>query len=86
MPARSEIFDILGPPNPILPDDRRLVYDYQLKNDAAPDKETRIEINFDEAGEKILDIRVKYLRYSLNADFVAGEAVLKVDIFVERET
>ena len=86
LPARSEIFDILGPPNPILPNTHRLVYDYQLKNDAAPDKETRIEINFDEAEEKILDISVKYLRYRLNADFVTGVAVLKVDIFVERET
>jgi hypothetical protein len=86
LPARSEIFDILGPPNPISPNAHRLVYDYQLKNDPAPDKETRIEITFDEAEEKILDIRVKYLRYSLNADFVAGEAVLKVDIFVEEET
>jgi hypothetical protein len=86
LPARSKIFDILGPPNPISPHVHRLVYDYQLKNDAAPDKETRIEIAFDDAKKKILDISVKYLRYRLNADFVTGEAVLKVDIFLEDET
>jgi hypothetical protein len=29
---------------------------------------------------------VKYLRYNLDADFETGEAILKVDIFFERET
>ncbi len=86
LPTRSEIFSILGPPNTNSPLAHKLVYDYQLKNDAAPDKETLIEITFDDAQETILGIRVKYLRYNLEADFVKGEAVLKVDIFVERET
>jgi len=29
---------------------------------------------------------MKYLRYNLDADFEKGEAVLKVEIFVEKET
>ena len=86
LPAKSEITAILGPPNPILPNAHSLVYDYQLKHDSAPDKETFIEIVFDEAEEKILAIKVRYLRYSLNADFEKGKAVLKVDIFLEEQT
>jgi len=86
LPTRSEILDILGAPNPTPPLARKLVYDYQLKNNAAPDTETLIEITLDDTNETILGIRVKYLRYNLDADFVKGVAVLKVDIFIEEQT
>jgi len=86
LPTGSEIVDILGPPNPKSPAAHKLVYDYQLKNNANPGTETFIEITLDETQEMILGIRVKYLRYNLDADFVKGVAVLKVDIFVEQET
>ncbi|KGM43974.1 hypothetical protein JY97_03780 [Alkalispirochaeta odontotermitis] len=86
LPIRSEILDLLGPPNPKPPLARKLVYDYQLKNNAAPGTETLIEITLDDTNETILGIRVKYLRYNLDADFVKGVAVLKVDIFIEEQT
>jgi hypothetical protein len=62
------------------------MYDYQLKNNDAIDKEATIEIDFDDTDERIIRIKLKYLRYNLDADFEKGEAVLKVDIFVEQET
>ena len=83
LPGRSEIVESLGPPNPIPAGEHTLVYDYQLKNTAAAGLATTIEINFDEADEKMLGIKVKYLRYHLDADFEKGEAVLSVDIFVD---
>jgi len=86
LPTPLEILDILGPPNPSSPVTQKLVYDYQLKNNASPGTETLIEVTLDESQEMILRIRVKYLRYNLDADFVKGLAVLKVDIFVEEET
>jgi len=86
LPDRSEITAILGPPNPNSGNAHKLVYDYHLKNNAAADKETTIEIDFDDADEKIHRIKVKYLRYNLDADFEKGEAILSVDIFLERET
>jgi hypothetical protein len=86
LPAGSEITGILGPPNPNPNTGHKLVYDYQLKNNADNDKETTIEIDFDDADEKILRIKMKYLRYNLDADFEKGEAILSVDIFVDRET
>jgi len=86
LPAGSEIAGILGPPNPNSSNDNKQIYDYQLKNNDAIDKETTIEIDFNDTDDKILRIKVKYLRYNLEADFEKGEAVLKVDIFVEEQT
>jgi len=86
LPARSEITGILGPPNPNAGIEHRLFYDYQLADNDAIDKETVVEIEFDETGEKLHRIKVKYLRYSLDADFKKGEAILSVDIFVDRDT
>jgi hypothetical protein len=85
LPARSEIIAILGPPNPNSGTEHDLFYDYQLKDNDAVDKETTIEIDFDDANEKIVGIKVKYLRYHLDADFEKGMAILHVDIFVDRE-
>jgi len=86
LPAASQISAILGPPNPNSGLEHRQIYDYQLKNHNAIDKETAIEFFFDDADERILRIKLKYLRYNLDADFETGEAILKVDIFVEKET
>ena len=86
MPAGSKITGILGPPNPNSSIEHRQIYDYQLKNNDAIDKEATIEIDFDNTDERILRIKMKYLRYNLDADFEKGEAVLKVEIFVEKET
>ena len=86
LPGRREIVESLGPPNPIPAGEHKLVYDYQLKNTAAADLETTIEINFDGADEKMLGIKVKYLRYHLDVDFKKGEAVLSVDIFMDEKT
>jgi len=83
LPARSEIIRILGPPNRNSGDTYRLAYDYRLKNNEAVDQVAAIDIRFDAIGESILRIKLKYLRYNLDADFEKGEAILKVDIFIE---
>jgi hypothetical protein len=86
LPDKSEITAILGPPNANSGNEHKLVYDYHLKNNAAADKETTIEIYFDDTHEELLRIKVKYLRYNLDADFEKGEAVLSVDIFLDEKT
>lgn len=85
LPSKSELIEILGPPNRDPGDGFKLSYEYQLKNDIPIDKITTIDILFDRDGEKILKIRVKYLRYHLDADFEAGRAILKVDLFREKK-
>ena len=86
LPARSDIVHILGPPNPTTGDGNRLVYDYRLKNNDAVDQVAAIDIQFDGSGEKILRLKMKYLRYHLDADFEIGKAILKVDVFLDGET
>jgi hypothetical protein len=86
LPAATQIAGILGPPNPNTGIAHKQTYDYQLKDFDAADQATVIEIYFDDTDEKILRIKVKYLRYNLDADFEKGEALLSVDIFVDRET
>jgi hypothetical protein len=86
LPAGSEITAILGPPNPNSGIEHRQIYDYQLKNHDEIEKETTIEIYYDNADERVIRIKVKYLRYNLDADFEKGEAILKVDIFDLGET
>jgi hypothetical protein len=86
LPARSEITGILGPPNPTSGIEHKQAYDYQLKNNETVDKVAAIEIKFDDTDERILRIKMKYLRYNLDADFEKGEAILKVDIFIDEET
>ncbi len=86
LPARSDIIHILGPPNLNNGDGSRLVYDYRLKNNDVVEQMAAIDIQFDGSGEKILRLKMKYLRYHLDADFELGEAVLKVDIFIDEKT
>ena len=83
LPSKSELITILGPPNRSTEEDNNLAYDYQLKNSNAEDMVAAIDILYDKNIEKIRRIRVKYLRYHLDADFEDGRAVLKVDVFVD---
>lgn len=86
LPARPDVVNILGPPNPNTGDGNRLVYDYRLKNNDMVDQVAAIDIQFDRSGEKILRLKMKYLRYHLDADFETGKAILKVDVFIDGET
>lgn len=86
LPAKAKIIQILGPPNRNSGHDDLLVYEYRLISNQVMDDVAFIEIQFDRSGEKILRIKLKYLRYHLDADFEKGKAVLKVDIFVDGQT
>ena len=81
LPSRSEITDILGPPNPKTGVKHTQLYDYQLKNNDHAVKVITVEIDFDGFGNRILRVKVKYLGYNLEADLEKGEAILSVDIF-----
>ncbi|UCD82473.1 MAG: hypothetical protein JSW26_13920 [Desulfobacterales bacterium] len=86
LPAKSEIIQILGPSNRNSGNDHMLAYDYVLKNNDVLDNVAVIEIQFDRLDERILRIKLKYLRYHLDADFEEGKAVLKVDVFIDEKT
>ena len=85
LPNRSEITRILGPPNPDSSFGDRQIYDYEFKSNDATNIEATIEIYFDDTDERPDRLKLKYLRYHLDADFEIGEAILKVDIFEDKE-
>jgi hypothetical protein len=85
LPSKTDIIRILGPPNRNAGDRQCLTYDYQIKNNAALNAVAHIGIQFDRLGETILRIQLNYLRYCLVADFQKGEAILKVNIFLDEE-
>jgi hypothetical protein len=86
LPTRSEITGILGPPNPKTVIEPDQLYDYQLKNHADPEKMIAVKIAFDGSGNRIQRIKVKYLRYNLEADLSREDAVQGVEIFDLGET
>ena len=85
LPGRSELTRILGPPNPNSGIEHKLIYDYQLKNSTAIDQEALIEIQLDDTDERVNQIRMKYLRYHLDADLEKGKAILSVELFEEQK-
>ena len=86
LPNRAEITRILGPPNPTSSLGHSQIYDYKFKGHDATETEATIEIHFDATDERPDRIKMKYLRYHLDADFKEGEAILKVDIFEKKDT
>lgn len=83
LPNKFEIVRILGPPTRDDHNELSQVYEYQLKNHNTMNSEITIELLFDQPADQIRRIKLKFLRYNLNADFDKGEAILKVDIFRE---
>ena len=86
LPSKCELTTILGSPNRNNENGLILGYGYQLKNNDSIDTVAAMDIIFDRSGEMIHRIKLKYLRYNLDADFEKGVAVLKVDIFIDKET
>ena len=83
LPSKSDLVTILGPPNRDSGNELMLLYDYQLKNHSSMDAAVTIEILFDKPAGRIRRMKVRYLRYHLDANFEEGEAVLKLDVFYE---
>jgi hypothetical protein len=78
--TRSEAINILGEPNRVNRDEHKISYNYKLKNDDEIEKRSQIDAYFNASGSEILRVRVSSLRYHLDADFVAGKAILKVRV------
>ncbi len=78
IPRGGAILEALGEPHEVLEDGRGMVYRFRLK-DAGPETEkSYARVWFDATGEVVERVRFRYLRYELDADFVAGEGVIKV--------
>jgi hypothetical protein len=76
--TRSEVIDILGEPIRINDGEHKISYNYKLKNNDKIEKRSQIDAYFNASGSEILRVRISSLRYHLDADFLTGEATLKV--------
>ena len=76
--TRSEIIGILGEPNRVNDDEHKISYNYKLKSNDEIKKRSQIDAYFNASGSEILRVSVSSLRYHLEADFVTGEAILRV--------
>lgn len=85
LPSKTDITAVLGPPNRDTGNNRKLAYDYRLKYNDSIDNVAEMEILFDMSGERIIRLKLKYLRYNLDADFKEGHAILTVDIISDEK-
>jgi hypothetical protein len=83
LPSRPEVVEILGVPNRNPADPFVLSYDYHLQGVETGDKMVTMDVHYMQQGDEIRRIKVKYLRYSLDADFEAGVAKLKIHILMD---
>lgn len=80
LPSRSEVVGILGEPNRNENGGSVLSYEYQLRGDGPENTTAAIDAYYEGQDNAIGRIRVTYLRYSLDADFESGVAMLKIHI------
>lgn len=80
LPARAELVDLFGEPNALLAGGTALVYEHRIKNAGPQAPVARTEVLYDPAGERMLRVKSRFLRYELDADFVTGRAVVKLHL------
>jgi hypothetical protein len=80
LPSRPEVVEILGEPNRSAHDGSVLSYEYKLKGGDPRYRTASIDAYYEGQGNAMRRLRVKYLRYSLDADFESGVAKLKIHI------
>ena len=80
IPTHGQILDALGPPRQTLNDGRVIVYRFRLQG-AGPGVEksfARVWLGPDR--EHVERVRFRYLRYELDADFVAGTGTIAIHL------
>jgi hypothetical protein len=77
LPARRDILEALGPPRLSLAAGRIWKYRYRLQDGGADTDKTYATVWFDNTGSRLERLHIRYLRYELDADFVAQRALLR---------
>jgi hypothetical protein len=83
LPSGPEVVEILGEPNRNSADPSVLSYDYHLQGAEPGDEMATMDVHCIKQCDEIRRINVKYLKYSLDADFEAGVAKLKIHILFD---
>jgi len=80
VPRRAEIEEALGEPMQRFNQGRGAMYRFRLRGAAPGTQKSFARIWYAEDGERVERVRFRYLRYEMDADFVAGVGVISIDL------
>jgi len=78
IPKRGQILDALGPPQKVLRDGREIVYRFRLQGAGPEVEKSYAWVWFGPGGNDVERLRFHYLRYELDADFIAGRGSISI--------
>ncbi len=78
IPDRQQILQSLGAPQQILENGREIVYRFRLQGAGPEVEKSYARVWFAADGEAVDRVRFRYLRYELDADFVAGKGSIAI--------
>ena len=78
IPDRGQILDALGPPQQTLQDGRVMIYRFRLQGAGPGVEKSYARIWLGPGGDEVVRVRFRYLRYELDADFIAGRGSIKI--------
>ena len=80
IPDRGQILDALGPPQQTLQDGRVMIYRFRLQGAGPEVEKSYARIWLGPGGDEVVRVRFRYLRYELDADFIAGRGSIKIHL------
>ena len=80
-PTKEDLFSLFGEPKRVSKDGSVKWYEFRLVGQESKWNKAIIETHYDHSGNKLLRVKVKYLRYDFDADFVSKNAVLRVRFY-----
>lgn len=80
IPKRGQILDALGPPQQTLLGGREIVYRFRLQGSGPEVERSYARVWFAPDGGDVERVRFRYLRYELDANFVAGRGSIVIHL------
>lgn len=78
IPDWGQILDALGPPQQTLQEERVMIYRFRLQGAGPEVEKSYAWIWLGPSGDEVERVRFRYLRYELDADFIAGRGSIKI--------
>ena len=80
IPTRDQILDAFGPPRQTVSQAREMAYRFRLQGAGPEVEKSFARVWLGDDGESVERVRFRYLRYELDADFVAGTGTIAVHL------
>jgi len=80
IPSRTQIFDALGPPQQSLQNGHEIVYRFRLQGADPKAAKSYARVWFEPNGNTVERVRLRYLIYELDANFIAGKGSIAIHL------